>query len=191
MTSVAQCSVAICDKPERSRGYCTGHYQRLCKGLPVDVPLRERNLKFCIIPGCSSKTKARNRCNRHYEELRSFESEPCILDRCERPSSFTGLCTRHYPLLKRYTISVSWLKEQWLHGCDICGRTDQPLHVDHDHSCCDRDDAPCRSCGYCVRGVLCSSCNWGLGKFRDDETILSRAISYLSRTRASVSDKLK
>ena len=33
-------------------------------------------------------------------------------------------------------------------------------HVDHDHDCCKMKN---RSCGRCVRGLLCHSCNVSLG----------------------------
>lgn len=62
--------------------------------------------------------------------------------------------------------------------CAIC-RTDDPgdqWHVDHDHACC---PGKRRSCGQCVRGLLCRSCNWGLGHFRDDPDRLRAAAAYL------------
>lgn len=48
--------------------------------------------------------------------------------------------------------------------------------VDHDHSCCEGQ----KSCGKCIRGLLCDSCNVLLGRIRDNTTILQRGISYLS-----------
>lgn len=66
--------------------------------------------------------------------------------------------------------------------CAIC-RADRPggkgdWHTDHDHACC----AGGRSCGKCVRGLLCSKCNQALGLMHDDVTILQNAIGYLRRT---------
>jgi hypothetical protein len=52
--------------------------------------------------------------------------------------------------------------------------------IDHDHSCCPGRDG----CGRCIRGLLCSSCNMGLGYFRDDKERLKRAVAYLSRSGA-------
>lgn len=51
------------------------------------------------------------------------------------------------------------------------------LAVDHDHGCCPGK----KSCGSCVRGLLCGDCNRALGLFRDDPERLRRAIGYLSR----------
>lgn len=85
----------------------------------------------------------------------------------------------------RYVYNLS--REQFEHllraqdgVCGIC-RTDLPggrsgrWNVDHDHACCEGD----KSCGGCVRGLLCNACNHGLGNFRDDVESLGRAIEYL------------
>lgn len=63
-------------------------------------------------------------------------------------------------------------------GCAICGRVDPGganWHVDHDHACC----PPRRSCGECVRGILCGPCNRGLGCFGDSAPRLAAAAGYL------------
>ena len=63
-------------------------------------------------------------------------------------------------------------------GCAVC-HTDSPggknWHVDHDHSCCPGDT----TCGECVRGILCGSCNRALGLFDDNIETLRSAIAYL------------
>jgi hypothetical protein len=52
--------------------------------------------------------------------------------------------------------------------CAICGAEPDELVVDH-----------CHASGN-VRGLLCHSCNLGLGKFFDNTSYLSNAINYLS-----------
>ncbi|WP_435613304.1 endonuclease domain-containing protein [Streptomyces sp. bgisy159] len=64
--------------------------------------------------------------------------------------------------------------------CAVCGHLDpagRELAVDHDHSCC--PDAA-KSCGNCVRGLLCWPCNVGIGHLRDDPEILTAAAAYLA-----------
>lgn len=64
-------------------------------------------------------------------------------------------------------------------GCAICGETctsGRRLAVDHDHSCCSGD----KTCGKCIRGLLCGSCNQGIGKLRDSPRLLLAAASYLT-----------
>lgn len=79
--------------------------------------------------------------------------------------------------LKQYGIEVSDFNELMAAqggSCAICGESDTskpnnfPL-VDH-----------CHKTGK-VRGLLCMSCNQGLGKFKDDVARLSSAISYLTK----------
>lgn len=63
--------------------------------------------------------------------------------------------------------------------CAICYETFSKDHVDHDHKCCPGE----RSCGRCVRGLLCEDCNRGLGSFHDDPVALLNAIEYLLKER--------
>jgi Autographiviridae endonuclease VII len=62
-------------------------------------------------------------------------------------------------------------------GCAICGDTptDENLHVDHDHACCPGD----RTCGRCIRGLLCRYCNQALGLLKDSVARAESAASYL------------
>lgn len=61
--------------------------------------------------------------------------------------------------------------------CAIC-RTPVNFRspIDHDHLCC-----PGRSCGLCVRGILCSPCNRGLGSFSDSTERVQAAFAYLKK----------
>lgn len=60
-----------------------------------------------------------------------------------------------------YGLSVERVRELLAAGCGVCGSSER-LHVDHDHGCCPAGSSP-RSCGRCVRGVLCHGCNTAAG----------------------------
>jgi hypothetical protein len=67
--------------------------------------------------------------------------------------------------------------------CAICRqpcKMNRRLSVDHDHSCCPGK----RSCGRCVRGLLCANCNTGLGHLGDDLDRLVAAAEYLRSSTA-------
>jgi hypothetical protein len=67
--------------------------------------------------------------------------------------------------MKKYGTTVEWYRDLLIKQnglCAICGHlshhhgTIQRLQVDHNHKCC---DLKTRSCGKCLRGLLCADCN--------------------------------
>jgi hypothetical protein len=67
------------------------------------------------------------------------------------------------------------------HCCAICGeRVEGRLDVDHDHACCDSR----KTCGECIRELLCRRCNSTLGKVHDSIEILESMIAYLRKHEA-------
>lgn len=83
----------------------------------------------------------------------------------------TGLkfetCKARISRAQRYEVYAP-LKVAQDHRCAICRRL-VPLCIDHDHKT-DR-----------VRGLLCGTCNSGLGMFADDVGRLQGAIEYLQK----------
>lgn len=62
--------------------------------------------------------------------------------------------------------------------CALCQRAtgrSKRLAVDHDHRCC----VSVPTCGQCVRGLLCRTCNKLLGHLRDDPDAFRRGSAYL------------
>lgn len=58
--------------------------------------------------------------------------------------------------------------------CHAC-KSAEAKNIDHDHDCCSSN----RSCGKCVRGILCHNCNTALGLVKDSKDTLQKLINYL------------
>lgn len=102
-----------------------------------------------------------------------------------RPDGLAYICRscwatyqRNASLLRRFGIDAKTFDRilaQQHGGCAICGTTkglqvgsrELRLAVDHDHTT------------GAVRGILCHSCNNGIGRFGDDPALLRRAADYL------------
>jgi hypothetical protein len=66
--------------------------------------------------------------------------------------------------------------------CRLCERPpgeSRKLAIDHDHECCEGK----RSCGDCIRGLLCGNCNTALGLVGDDTELLAKMIEYIKEFR--------
>lgn len=79
-----------------------------------------------------------------------------------------------------YSVSVEALTAMLAAGCGVCGAT-AGLHVDHDHRCCPPGRGGPKSCGRCVRGVLCNGCNTAAGLTGESPARLRALAAYLER----------
>lgn len=114
-----------------------------------------------------------------------------------RPIKKAGRCATHYRqhvaaqreaaharhIARTYGITPEQYWQLYAHQggrCYICRRATgrrRRLAVDHDHSCCPGST----SCGKCVRGLLCKTCNHNIiGHLRDDPEAGLRIHQYLT-----------
>lgn len=122
-------------------------------------------------PG-SGKEQAHCPCGRTYLRMHRTipQTDPtrawhdqCPACRHLSPLTLSQLRTHHVP----YDQAMAWLSKRDTLECELCGRTLgrkgglNHACIDHNHACCPHDS----SCGSCIRGVVCSSCNTGLGQY--------------------------
>jgi len=95
----------------------------------------------------------------------------------------------HQDLVRNYGITGEAYSALFEAQSGLCAICEQPetatyrgrlmrLSVDHDHECCPGK----KSCGQCIRGLLCNRCNNRvLGSVSDDIDILKAAVVYLGK----------
>jgi hypothetical protein len=82
---------------------------------------------------------------------------------------------------KQYLYNVDEYRwaAMWNDQNGLCAGCANPLEdsvqIDHDHRCCDEN----RSCGECVRGLLCGPCNRSIAQARHNPEILRQLAEYL------------
>lgn len=189
------CDFDKCTGTARTRGLCPAHYAQLLKGQELR-PLRPRItiVAPCKGPECNRPSTHTGLCTAHNWQqshgkelapIRKREHKECPVVGCDRISSFASLCHRH----SRYALVFNLSEEDFVAllargKCDICGKTGEhrkgELVIDHDHVCCPE---PSRSCGKCVRGLVCSGCNWALGQAGDSPERLRAMADYIEAAR--------
>lgn len=132
---------------------------------------------------------------RRYTAVRDFECAICdevtqgdvrrrypMCKACAKKTSLiTGRASAHNV---EWETVLDWLNNPTCAICQRCFSVDLPPNIDHDHGCC---PGP-KSCGDCVRGLLCGRCNraiWGveaLARELDDSDLAVKLLTeYLRR----------
>ena len=189
------CSFQDCGRKVIAKGLCSGHYQQRAKGNEL-IPLKDQSVvTICSGPECDRLAAARGMCRSHYAQWKrsgktwKFIEIPavdplriCAVNDCDKSAgSQYPVCYTHRSNARRYSMTdEDYFRNRNKSACAGCGKT-QNLYVDHDHSCCPGT----KSCGECVRGWLCATCNMGLGILQDDEEILSNLLEYLTDWKGS------
>lgn len=185
------CLIADCAKPARTRGWCTGHYARWYReGDPVHL-----RPKVFTIPGPPKTSLTRDeqgnkwcrRCDLWQPESefgkgRNADGLDTWCKACQRARrQANNVRVRELRRIHHYKMTDEAFKELLAsqgHQCAICNTTDpgkRYWHVDHDHACCPGR----RSCGECVRGILCTRCNAALGFLSDNIQSAQALVAYL------------
>lgn len=178
----SRCSEPGCGRERRHIAgalYCSRHDPELttCRQPGCDRPRR-------LDPGnaryCDQHTRARHgnyveraeclRCGSTFARRTRTggESPPalawrdfCVQCRTASPLTIKQLSIHRVP----ETTARAWLIAGEALACEICrrpfGERWSRATIDHDHRCCGGK----RSCGSCVRGILCTTCNTALAGF--------------------------
>lgn len=190
------CAVDGCDGPRHGRSeFCRRCYmrdymrkrrgqQRLtyeappCRECGQPVRRQTRGPRTYCSDECQREAHLRRRRDREYQP------EPITCLFCGGPVAYKSRRRRFCST--RCQIDEGTRRRRWTmkgldpdnHGlgdaCGLCGSTSN-LKVDHDHRCCPGE----RSCGKCVRGLVCHTHNVAIGMLDDDPVLLRRAAEYI------------
>lgn len=197
-----RCDIPECDALVAVHGMCKYHYHRFYYESGAGRGRKRYNttkrtsaqeeLAVCGFDECGRSVFNSGLCAGHYyqrnrgQELRPiYEKAPCRVKGCDGEYAVRGanahLCPKCRATCKRFSLTADQLISLFENrvcsnpGCD----STENLHVDHDHSCCPRTSSGSTSCGKCVRGLLCRSCNLGLGTLQEDPRRIEGLLRYL------------
>ncbi len=164
--------------------------------------------KACTITGCDKPNYATNICKMHYERRRRTGTTNLInTGKMIYSNGQTYAKIRENHLMRTYKISLNQFEIMSANGCEICGKHGaeyKKLHVDHDHACCPvakynkkgNVNTYFKTCGLCVRGILCDGCNAAVGlyekgRLRDEYPHRDGIILYVSKYSWVIADRKK
>lgn len=169
------CSFDGCGRKYHANGFCAGHNRQHKAGEELRQLAARR------------KTTARDEhgnrlctlCGRWQPEDQ-FRTQASAADGL---SSDCTNCRKNRDLVRTYGLTLDEYRrmlDSQNGGCAICGQSNpggRALAVDHDHACC----PGAKTCGKCIRALLCDRCNRMLGLAQDSRDLLASAGWYLRK----------
>ena len=126
---------------------------------------------------CQSETKAHDRLD-DLEHARALGRASYERQKAARPEEIR-VSARKANLKHRHNITPEDFDRLLVEQGGVCAVCQSPAtHVDHDHACCPGS----RSCGKCIRGLLCGPHNLALGHTKDNPTALRNLATYIEAT---------
>ena len=181
-----KCIVPGCNKDVNKRRICNTHYFRHRKYGCYDLPKTEKRLLFDQGLGkCAKCGKIKLLSEFYIDKQKSVGiAADCVEctkykakiahNKRKRTASISNIHHKYGITLEQYNTLLA--KQDY--KCAICGKNEtedvygRVLCIDHNHE------------NGKIRGVLCHSCNRGLGMFHDNIDILNGAIKYLEKHNA-------
>lgn len=166
-----------CTRPVAHRRLCAGHIEQQRLGKPL-TPIIKGRPRGAVLARDEHGRKECPRCKTWKPEV-EFNRHAAAADGL---CSNCKICVREKQRTIKYTISEERYRrmlEEQAGLCAICKSppTDRALAIDHDHRCCPDKN---RTCGRCIRALLCNNCNMAIGLMRDSAELLSIASTYVA-----------
>lgn len=175
-----KCKLDYCDRTDiNAKGLCRPHYLQYWRNPNTTFrPLKDITTK----PALYRDENGFKKCNTClvFKEESEFNGNKNLVDGLDHKCR---ACKRVYHQTLRWTkhgIDKEFfdkMLEDQNYRCAICEEQfeDGSQNVDHDHTHCSGS----YGCIKCVRAILCNSCNWGIGQFRDNIANIRKAADYL------------
>lgn len=132
----------------------------------------------CLIPLCQHTSKSRGLCSNHYMSRWRDLNRTKYAAYCQEYAPIKRKHQKKYNLKHNYNLTVEEYANMLIeqdYACAVCktfmdnSSKQKQANVDHDHVTGK------------VRGILCSSCNRGLGLLKDSTETLKAMIEYLRK----------
>lgn len=169
------CDLSWCDRPSPTTKLCPAHGLRQRQGRELSTPIRPNSANLsCLIRDAKG--------NKLCIDCQMWWPTSMYGNAHKAPDGLVAKCNscRYYERLKKaYGLDIRQyleLLQRQDSKCAICKQhfEDQPC-VDHDHDCC----PGVKTCGNCIRGLLCRTCNSGIGLLGDNAVGVRQALIYL------------
>jgi len=182
------------------------YYCKYCRNATSLISHRSgKKRPQCTVEGCNLSNYAIGMCKMHYERNRRNGSTQLKNYGRESYGGRKYEDVRRNHLNRMFGLTIEKYNDMAKDGCEICGKKQlhhKQLHVDHDHKCCpvqkykDGTTKYYKTCGLCIRGILCDRCNGNVGlyekgKLRDDYPDRDKIIIYVAKYDLLISDRIE